>query len=46
MAGIIVFKSLEDALRAGFQVYARTDTGYLVQTQTAAGLALAIVCGK
>ena len=34
MAGLIVFKSLADALRAGYQVYDRTADGYLVRTRT------------
>lgn len=29
--GLLVFKSLADALRAGYQVYDRTSTGYLVR---------------
>ena len=43
MSGILVFKSIADALRAGYHVYARTDHGYLVRTRTAGGWALAIV---
>ena len=43
MAGLIVFKSLADALRAGYQVYDRTADGYLVRTRTAAGWAMALV---
>jgi hypothetical protein len=43
MPGIMVFKTLADALRAGYQVYDRTDHGYLVRTRTAAGWAMAIV---
>jgi hypothetical protein len=35
MAGLMVFKSLADALRAGFQIYDRTADGYLVRTRTA-----------
>ena len=37
MAGLMVFKSLADALRAGFQIYERTQDGYLVRTKTAHG---------
>ena len=33
MAGLMVFKSLADALRAGFQIYDRTQDGYLVRTR-------------
>jgi hypothetical protein len=43
MAGLMVFKSLADALRAGFQVYDRTPDGYLVRTKTASGWAMALV---
>jgi len=43
MAGIIVFSSVDEALRAGFQVYDRTSYGYLVRTRTSRGWALAIV---
>ena len=38
-----VFTSLPDAIRAGYQVYDRTNTGYLVRTRTDQGWALAIV---
>jgi hypothetical protein len=43
MAGVMVFKTLADALRAGYHVYDRTEHGYLVRTRTAAGWAMAIV---
>jgi hypothetical protein len=43
MPGIMVFKTLADALRAGYHVYDRTDHGYLVRTRTSAGWAMAIV---
>jgi hypothetical protein len=43
MPGIQVFKTLADALRAGYHVYDRTEHGYLVRTRTAAGWAMAIV---
>ncbi|MEO6912525.1 MAG: hypothetical protein ABI182_00715 [Candidatus Baltobacteraceae bacterium] len=43
MPGIITFQTLAEALRAGYQVYDRTPTGYLVRAQTDAGYALAIV---
>jgi hypothetical protein len=43
MAGLMVFDSLADALRAGFQIYDRTQEGYLVRTLTARGWALAVV---
>ena len=40
--GILVFNSLADAVRNGFQPYEKTGDGYLVRRHTAAGLALAI----
>ena len=43
MPGIQVFKTLADALRAGYTVYDRTSDGYLVRTRTAAGWAMALV---
>jgi len=46
MPGMIVFKSLADALRAGFQVYDRTPEGYLVRTRTSSGWAMALVTNK
>ncbi len=46
MAGLMVFKSLADALRAGFQIYDRTQDGYLVRTRTSSGWAIAIVSCK
>lgn len=42
MSGILVFKSLPEALRAGYQVYDRLEEGYLLRTRTAAGWAMAI----
>jgi hypothetical protein len=46
MLGIMVFKSLEEALRAGFQVYERTADGYLVRTRIEGNWALALVPKK
>ncbi len=46
MAGLMVFQSLADALRAGFQIYDRTADGYLVRTRTASGWAMALVTCK
>ncbi len=43
MSGLMVFDSLADALRAGFQIYDRTHDGYLVRTRTAGGWAMALV---
>jgi hypothetical protein len=46
MSGIIVFKTLAEALRAGYEVYDRTRDGYLVRTRTSAGWAIAIVAER
>jgi hypothetical protein len=39
----MTFTTLTAAINAGFQVYDRTQEGYLVRTRTPAGWALAIV---
>ncbi len=46
MAGLMVFTTLADALRAGFQIYDRTAEGYLVRTRTSSGWAMALVTSK
>ena len=43
MAGIVVFTSLTEAIRQGYQVYDRTEDGYLLRIMTAAGWAMARV---
>ena len=43
MAGIVVFTSLNEAIRQGYQVYDRTPDGYLVRIKTPGGWALAQV---
>lgn len=43
MSGLLVFRSLDEAIRAGFQVYDRVSDGYLVKARTATGWALALV---
>jgi hypothetical protein len=43
MAGLVVFKTLADALRAGYQVYDRRPEGYVVRIHTSAGWAMALV---
>jgi len=43
--GILVFRSLAEAVRSGFQEYDTTDDGYLVRTCTSAGWAFALVQG-
>jgi hypothetical protein len=40
---MIVFGSLNEALRAGYQVEDRTEYGFLVRTRTGAGWARAMV---
>jgi hypothetical protein len=46
MQGLHVFSSLEEAVRAGFRVYERTDSGYTMRVLTPSGWALAIVKKK
>lgn len=43
MPGITVFKTLSDALHAGYHVYDRTEGGYTVRIRTQNGWAMAIV---
>ena len=43
MPGLIVFRNLAEALRAGFEVFDRTANGYIVRTRTDRGYALAVV---
>jgi hypothetical protein len=40
---MMIFRSVADAVRAGYQVYDRTRTGYLVRIKTGGGWALALV---
>lgn len=40
---MVVFSSLKAAIDAGYQVYDRTGSGYLVRTRTSNGWALGIV---
>jgi hypothetical protein len=46
MAGMMVFSSLAEAIRQGFQLYDRTPDGYVVRIKTASGWAMAIVACK
>jgi hypothetical protein len=46
MPGMQVFKTLAEALRAGYSVYDKTENGYLVRTKTTAGWALALVTSR
>jgi|GEM_PF-6957649 len=41
--GLVVFRSLKDALNAGYHVYGKTEGGYLARLRTSNGWALAIV---
>jgi len=41
MQGILEFKSLAEAIRAGFEPFERRPDGCLVRTRTASGWALA-----
>ena len=43
MTGLTVFTSLNAALRAGYHIYDRSATGYVVRIRTSRGFALAIV---
>ena len=43
MAGVVFFGSLECAVRAGYQVVERNNSGYLVAKETPYGKALAVV---
>jgi hypothetical protein len=42
MQGLLIFKTLSEAIRAGFHVYDRTSEGYLVRTRTVNGWAYAL----
>ncbi|MDQ6931117.1 MAG: hypothetical protein M3126_10705 [Candidatus Eremiobacteraeota bacterium] len=43
MSGLMIFSSVTEALRAGYQVYDRTADGYIVRIQTRGGWAMALV---
>jgi len=43
MAGMMVFRSLSEALRHGYQISDRTQAGYVVRIKTAGGWAMALV---
>lgn len=40
---MLIFHSVPDALQAGYQIYDRTRTGYLVRIRTERGWVLALV---
>lgn len=41
--GIVVFKSVREALDAGYHIYGRTGDGYLARCRTELGWALALI---
>lgn len=43
MSGIVVFHSVQEALRAGYHIYGKTDDGYLARLRTERGWALAVI---
>jgi hypothetical protein len=43
MQGLTTFPTLTAAINAGYHVYDRMPSGYLMRTRTSAGWALAIV---
>jgi hypothetical protein len=43
MRGLVVFRSVREALNAGYQIYGKTESGYLARTRTPSGWAMAIV---
>ena len=43
MGGLVVFRSLREALNAVYHVYGRTERGYLARLRTDGGWALALV---
>ncbi|MGD0475885.1 MAG: hypothetical protein ABSB70_22070 [Candidatus Velthaea sp.] len=43
MQGLVLFISLADAIRAGYQIVDQTPDGYVVRTKTAAGWAMALI---
>jgi hypothetical protein len=46
MQGIMTFNSISSALQAGYQVYDRTEKGYVMRIKTQAGWGLALVESK
>ena len=43
MAGLMVFDTLSEAVRAGFKIYDRTRDAYIVRGRTERGWVLALV---
>ena len=44
--GLMVFKTVADAIRAGYEIYDKTDFGYLCRTRTSNGWAMAMIILK
>jgi hypothetical protein len=40
---VVVYKSLHDALRDGYQIYDRTEEGFLIRIKTPTGWTFALV---
>lgn len=43
MSGMVVFKSVREALSAGYHIYGKTEDGYLARMRTERGWALAMI---
>lgn len=43
MSGVVVFRSILEALNAGYHIYGKTDEGYLARLRTSTGWALALI---
>jgi hypothetical protein len=43
MTGVVVFNSVREALSAGYQIYGKTEEGYLARMRTERGWALALI---
>jgi hypothetical protein len=43
MSGVVIFNSVRDALSAGYQIYGKTEEGYLARLRTERGWALALI---
>jgi hypothetical protein len=41
--GIVVFHSVDEAIKQGFQIYDKTARGYVARIMTARGWAMALV---
>lgn len=43
MSGVVVFHSVREALSAGYQIYGKSEAGYLARIRTERGWALALI---